>query len=399
MSTEFVTATATGTDGHDVAETAGQRALDKMSGDHADFCQVFCSPVYDTDAVVEGIQSVIGTDVALIGCTSAGEFTEAGTERESVSLAVVSGDSYRFFTGFATGLSEDVSACLQQATAELPTQVPDYPYLSAINLHDGLTGAGEQIALATQRALGQHVGFAGGSAGDDMEMSATQVICNDQIAQDAVAIALVASKEPIPITANHGHEPISDSFEVTHAEDNVVYELDGRPAFDVWKAVIDEHAQTDHGIETANLTADDEAFDRLLSLYEFGIDQGNGFKIRWPGLTGTTDGPMEFAVSIPEGTVFRVMHSPPDDQIQSAVAAVTEAREALGDRDVAGAFIYDCVCRSAILGDEFEDSIDALAAELNAPLLGFETYGEMCMQRGQIGGYHNTTSAVFLLPE
>lgn len=399
MSSEFVTGVETGTDGREVGEAAATTARSKLDREDVDFCQVFCSPTYDLSAVIEGIRAVVGDRTELIGCTSAGEFTEAGTTAGSVTLALVSSDTHKFFTGFGTGLAADVDECLREAVAELPSRVEGYPHLSAINLHDGLQGVGEQVAIATQRALGQHVGFAGGSAGDDMQMDTTRVFCNDQIAENAVALGLVASKEPVPITVNHGHKPISESLEVTRAEGNTVYELDGRPAFEVWLDVVNERAKAEYGIDPTTLADGSEDLSRLLTAYEFGIDQGTDYKIRWPGLTTTTDGPIEFAVSIPEGTVLRVMHSPPDDQIESAVTAVRDAKRELGDRQVAGAFIYDCVCRSAILGEEFANSITAITDELDAPLAGFETYGELCMERGQIGGYHNTTSVVFLLPE
>lgn len=399
MGSELVTGTATGADSVAVATAAARNARTDMSSDEVDFCQVFCSPQYDLSAVIDGIGDVIGPGAEIIGCTSAGEFTEAGTTDGSVTLGLVSSDTHKFYAGFGSGLEDDVGGCIADAVAELPSQVDGYPHLSAINLHDGLAGVGEQVAIATQRALGQHVSFAGGSAADDMQMDATHVICNDRIEQDAAVVALIASQKPIPITVNHGHEPISDSLEVTHAEGNVVHELDGQPAFQVWKQAITDHAAKHHDIDPSTLTDGSNDLRRLLTVYEFGIDQGTDYKIRWPGLTETTDGPLEFALSVPEGTVLRVMHSPPDQQIKSVVSAVNDAKAASGDRDIAGGFIYDCVCRSAILGNSFGESIDAVTDELDVPLMGFETYGELCMQRGQIGGYHNSTSVVFLLPD
>lgn len=399
MSSELATGTATGSDSRTVATAAAQDAQSEMDRDGVDFCQVFCSPQYDLSVVVDSIRDVIGTDAELVGCTSAGEFTELGTAADSVTIGLVSSDTHEFYTGIGFGLEDDVFGCVADAVAELPSQVDGYPHLSAINFHDGLAGVGEQVAFATQRALGQHVSFAGGSAADDMQMDATHVICNDRIARDAAVVTLIASQEPIPITVNHGHEPISDSLEVTRADGNVVHELDGRPAFDVWKAAITGHAAEHHDIDPTTLTDGSDELRRLLTVYEFGIDQGSDYKIRWPGLTETTDGPLEFTLNVPEGTVLRVMHSPPDQQIDSVVSAVREAKRASGDREIAGGFIYDCVCRSAILGEEFEKSITAATAELDVPLLGFETYGELCMQRGQIGGYHNSTSVVLLLPD
>jgi len=123
MSSEFATGTAVGTDSHAVAVAAARDAYTGIGDDGADFCQVFCSPQYELSGVVEGIRDVIGDGVELIGCTSAGEFTESGTTDGSVTLALVSSDAHEFYTGFGTGLKEDVNACLSSAVAELPSQV------------------------------------------------------------------------------------------------------------------------------------------------------------------------------------------------------------------------------------------------------------------------------------
>lgn len=87
------------------------------------------------------------------------------------------------------------------------------------------------------------------------------------------------------------------------------------------------------------------------------------------------------------------MHSPADDQIvparDTAAAAIQDA-----PGDVAGAFIHDCACRSIVLGDDFDEAVNVIDEELGVPFSGFETYGELCMERGQMSGYHNTTSVV-----
>ena len=400
MATDFVTEIATGTYGQAVGRSAAEEAHARMDRDEVDFCQVFASPKYDSQSVVDGIREVVGEETRLLGCTSAGEFSEGGLAEESVALALVSSDTHQFFTSMGHGQGADAKACVSEAVADLPEQVEGYPYNSVINLHDGLVGNGEQLALETQRAFGQRVGIAGGGAGDDLKMESTEVFCDGEVASDAVALAMIASEEPVAITVDHGHEPISDPIEVTDSdEEGYVYELDGKPAFEVWKDEVREVAAGEEDIDVDAVEPGDDKFTELLNKYPFGIDQVTEYKIRWPGLTDTTDGPMWFGVDIPEGTVFKVMRSPEEKQVESVVRAVNDAKATIQDRDIAGGFLYDCVCRSAILGDGFADSVHSVADELGRPLLGFETYGEMCMQQAQLGGYHNATSVVMLLPD
>lgn len=399
MGTQFGTAIGTGTDSRAVGERTARDVVVSIDADRVDFCQVFASASYEYGPLLDGIRSVIGADAKLFGCSSAGEFTESAVEEGSIALAVVTSDSLRCFTGLGTGLSDNVTACAGEAIRSLPSSVEGYPHMSAIALHDGMAGTGEQLALACQRKLGQHVSLAGGSAGDDLRMEATHVFCEGEVVEDGVVMALLAAEEPITLTVNHSHTPISDPITVTDADGSTVNELDGRPAFEVWRDIVRGVATEHTGIDVDELEADTEQLTALLTRFEFGIDQGQAFKIRWPGLTERADGPLEFAVEMPEGTVLRVMHSDPSKQIATVREATREAIETAGETDIAGAFVYDCVCRAAILGEEFPTAIEAIEEQLPAPFVGFETYGELCLQGGQTSGYHNTTAVVMLLPE
>lgn len=62
---------------------------------------------------------------------------------------------------------------------------------------------------------------------------------------------------------------------------------------------------------------------------------------------------------------------------------------------MAGAVVFDCICRNLILGDAFQSAVSAMHEELGgAPLAGFETYGEIALDAGDMSGFHNTTSVV-----
>ena len=409
LETQFATASAVGDDSFETSVEAATEAFAYLNADRVDFCQVFCSSRYDYDEVIQGIRSVIGDEAELIGCSSSGEFTEHCVAENSVTVALAASDTIQFYTGMGTGLRESVPKAIGRATEALPESVPGYPHRSAINLHDGLSGMGDQIALVTLRKLGQDVNIVGGSAGDDMAMEATHVFCNDEVREDAVVIALLASRRPAMVAVNHGHHPISEPLTVTRADGSRVYELDGRPAFEVWREYTERHIESARS-EAVAFGPDADERDRLRRLfteYEFGIEEGTGigddrgYKTRWPGLTETTDGPLDFPVNVPEGTKLRVMYSPKDAQIEAARKTADEAVAFMEDADaeMAGGFVYDCVCRAAILEEKFPDAVRAMADEFTAPFAGFETYGELCVARGQNSGFHNTSSVALVLPK
>ena len=87
------------------------------------------------------------------------------------------------------------------------------------------------------------------------------------------------------------------------------------------------------------------------------------------------------------------------DQIESAREAARRANAKLGGRPAAGAVVFDCICRNLILQAEFGSAVRAMVEELGgAPLAGFETYGEIALDAGDMSGFHNTTSVVLAFP-
>lgn len=397
MTTRFATGLATDQHGEPAGEAAAATAVDRMETDRVDFCQVFCTDGYDYEAVLRGVRSTVGPEAALVGCSAAETFTEDGVEDDAVAVALVASDTHRFFTGLGTDLRESVPAAVDEAVAELPDDVSGYPYLSGITLHDGLDGIGEELALTTKRKLGPKVTVVGGTAADGFRYETTPVFHDGDVVEDAVVLALVASKSPVAVSVGHGHEPISEAHEVTKAEGRTVYELDGRPAYEVWKEAVREPVRETLDLDIEELDRDDERLPRIMGSYGFGLDQGGRYAIRQM-LPGEGEGDLFFTVEIPEGVVLRVMHGTPDGQIEAARRTAREARETT-EESIAGAFVYDCSCRKVILGEEFPTAVDAMVDELDVPLAGLETYGEMCLDLGAVSGYHNTSTVVMLLPE
>jgi hypothetical protein len=398
MVTRFGSGVDTGPEPAAAARTATNAALDELEGADPDFCQVFCSSTYEYGPVLETIRDAVGTDVPLVGGSSTGEFTEDRSVDAGVAIAMVASDSMSFATGLGEGLGESVPRAVREAVSDLPETVEDYSHQSAIVLHDGLAGVGERLTLVLQRRLGPEVSFAGGAISDNYEMEETVVFHDDEIVSDGIVVSLIGSEQRPIITTNHGHEPLSDPVEVTESDGTLVGELDGRPAYDVWKDAVREMARSEFGVEIDELENGATELMRLTGEFEFGIDQGEAYKMRWPRVEDTDAGTLRFAVEIPEGTVFRVMHGGREAQVQSAREAAREAVSLADGEPLAGAFVYDCACREIILGDEFGTAVDAMDEELGIPFSGFETYGEISMQLGQMSGFHNTTTVIMAFP-
>jgi methyl-accepting chemotaxis protein len=381
---------------------AAKEALEGMGEESADFAFVFSSPENDYSEVIEAVKEETGVE-KLIGSSTAGEFSDKGVTSGGVAVGLIRSDTMKFFTSMGHGISEDVLEATEEATSQLPEEVEGYPHLAGVNFHEGLAGVGEEVAMAVFQETGR-IPFTGGSAGDDMRFEGTRVFTEDEIAEDAVALAIIASEKPFALAVDHGHKPISPPFEVTKAEGSTVYELDDRPAIEVWKEQIERDARARYDIDVDEVDPESKEFGRLLTRYEFGLSVENGnYKVRWPGPTAAEhgdDGPLEFACGIPEGVVTRIVHATDTDEIDSQKKAGLEARDIMDElgEEPAGALAFDCICHANILQEDFDEAVDAISEALKVPFVGFETYGEVCMREGELSGYHNATTSILLIP-
>jgi methyl-accepting chemotaxis protein len=397
MAVKFATALKAGGRGFDVGKEAAQAALSKLGNGNVDLCVVFGSLSYGLDDVVAGIRSVIGSEAQIIGSSSCGEFTEDAVSKKSVAVGLIRSDEYRFQVKAATGLREDVSGVLTKLRGEFDGFLQEQGQTSIIMMIDGLGGNGEEATLCASVAFGADVKIAGGAAGDELAFEKTHVIANDQVLTNAVSLCVMKGPGTFFTGVQHGHKPLSETLTVTKAEGNVLYTVDGRSAWEVWKEQAGAKAK-EIGMDVDQLAGptDEGVF---LIRFELGLETGDGYKIRVP-LSKNEDGSLNFACTIPQGVKFRIMESVKSDQIQSAYEAAELAMQEAGGTTIAGALVFDCVCRSLILEDQFKDGIGAIKQMVgDIPLLGFETYGEICMDPGQFSGFHNTTSVVVLLPE
>ena len=392
METHVVTASARGSAARAASDLVRdlKRGLD---GRTPALVMVFAS----TDQPLGEVAAILSAELAsttVLGASTAGEFTERGDTKGAVCAVAVSGE-IKVYAGIGAGVRANPERAVAQALEGLPRALAGYPYRTGLLLIDTMAGNCEEVALIAASELGADEPLAGGGAGDDLKMESTIVSCGERAASDAVVIGQIFSKAPIGVGVCHGHRPLSQPLKVTKAKGNVVGEIDGRPAWEVWRESTRDAAMM-QGLDVDALASSEET--SFLLRFEAGLAAGEEYKIRAP-LSRSADGSITFACGVPEGAVIRITESTPKDQIVSAREAARRAKQKLGGRPPAGAIVFDCICRNLILRDEFGDAVKGMVEELGGvPVAGFETYGEIALDAGDMSGFHNTTSVVLAFP-
>ena len=401
MGTKLSTGLSKGKSGAVSAKEAVQQAKEKLGGARVDLCMVYSSSEYDYREVVDAVRAATN-NAPLIGASSAGEFTQDKVEMGSVVVGLLSSDAIKVFTGLVEGVKHDPETAIKELIAKLPDNVDGYPYLTAILLIDGLSGVGEEVTLLASYLFRKELKIVGGMAGDDFKMEKTFVFSNDRVCADALGICLLASTMPLFTGVRHGHTPLSGALKATRAEGNVLYEIDNRPAWEIWQEQTAESARK-KGIDVEELKKPSEIA-RFFANFILGLatEKEGKYRIRWPASVNE-DGSLNFTCGIAEGAVFRIMGCTNlERQINAAKEAVGIAKQSAenaGYSEFAGVLVFDCAVRQLMLGDRFSESVDGIRNVLpGVPILGWETYGEIRLEPGQFSGFHNTTTVVLVIP-
>jgi len=384
---------ANGPDAGRAATEAARKALEGLGGAAPSFGLLFVSPSLSLSECLRGAAQV-AKGAKLIGCTTAGEFTEQGLIHGGVAVVLVSTES-----PILSRTSRDVAAGPQQAakalcdgfhrTAESARQ-KGYVCSTTLTLVDGLSGAGERFVesiVENTQALHQVVG---GAAGDEGKFEATHVGEPERATSDMAAAIHVFTRNPWGVGIGHGLEPTTAKMRVTRAKGNVVHEIDGRPAFDVYQ----EHASK-RGVKLQAASAGEYLIANELGI----IVAGKVTRARAPLSVGK-DGSLSCAAEVPQGAHVAILDGKPDAMVAAARQAAEEALHNLQGQKPAGVILFDCVCRGLILKDGFSREIAAVREVMGeVPVAGFLTYGEIASYSGRIESWHNTTAVALAIPK
>lgn len=432
MVTEFKTGFGTGEAGEAAGRAAATDALSRIDAASVDFVVVYSSPSYDSEQVIEGVRSVT-RDAQLVGATANGKFTERGVhtsnlrDTRGVTVTVLASDEMRFFTRVGRNLTEDIRASVDEATADLPEVVEGYPHRTGLLLSSSVFGR-DELAHLTYQAV--PIEWAGGGA-NDPTLENVEVFHGDEALPDAVVLTVIASKQPLSLGVGNRHSPIGGSFEITKSDGMVVHELDGDPAYEVWKRAFEETAQERYGFGMDEIERDRVSLVQAFTELVFGIKTGEGkYKVRSPFATafcepylelgqegglglgedhpladfptfGTLpEGALQFPFPMAEGTVLYPMTSGKEGTIQRGTRSVQQAMADISDEGIAGGLVFECPCGEATLQDEYNKLIEAVADQVDAPISGIQSGGgEVCFRSDDMRGVHETSTTVLLFPK
>lgn len=220
---------------------------------------------------------------------------------------------------------------------------------------DGLKSNAEQL-LKDIYALRPNIIIAGGRAGDNFTFKKSYVFDEKQYSEDGCVVVSLSGDE---LFANSDYilnwTPIGKDMIVTKSKNNILYELDGIPVFDVYRKYLGEDVIDD--------------FPKSSMEFPLIIKKEQIYVARDP-LAKTEDDAIVYAGNFENGDIVRFSFG----NIEDISDEMHEYFDKFKKIPAESIFVYSCAARKALMGDKLEDEMNIL--ESLATTTGFFTYGE-----------------------
>jgi hypothetical protein len=300
----------------------------------------------------------------MMGCSTAGEIAgEQVHDNTLVATAVRFDDTELRLATVEVQGAEDSQAASQTLAHELNRPGLAHVFLLA----GGLQVNGSALARGMRENLPASVAVTGGLAGDADRFEKTLVYLGADAAENRIiAIGFYGSR----IRVGHGSLGGWDSFGpqrlITRSKGNVLYELDGRSALDLYKEYLGAYA--------AGLPATALLFP--LALHS---EHSAGGLVRTVLGVDEHERSVIFAGDMPQGSHARLMKTNFDHLVDGAAGAARGGMRTLDGAMPDLAVLVSCVGRKQVLKQRVEEELEAVRKILGpqAAMAGFYSYGEI----------------------
>jgi hypothetical protein len=345
-------------------------------------------PARDLADPVLGLRHAFPQSV-ITGCSTAGEVLGRTVRDGGIGVAVARFERTPVTVAQAEiGRAGDSFGCGARLARQLAS-----PSLAGVMVYsDGLNINGSQLLKGLNQGLDPRVVVTGGLAGDADRFGNTWVIADDRPTEGmVVAVGLHGGALVMGHGSRGGYGDFGPQRLVTRSESNVLYELDGQPALDLYEQYLGELAA---GLPGSGL------------LFPLAISDGPRGEplVRTMLAVHPATRSITFAGDIPQGWTAQLMRADFDRLVDGAAQAAAETAQTAAMAEVVGdclAVAISCVGRRLVLKERVEEELEVAVDGLPAgtQLVGFYSYGEISPLASGRCDLHNQTMTLTMLSE
>ena len=254
-------------------------------------------------------------------------------------------------------------------------------------ISDGTFINGSELVAGFNENNPRHVPVTGGMAGDADRFNSTFTGINAIPTQgNVIAIGFYGEGLSVYHGSCGGWDEFGPERVITKSDKNVLYEIDGKNALDLYKQYLGDYVKELPG-------------SALLFPLSIKINGSDKNLVRTILSIDESEKTMTFAGNLPEGSKVRLMKANFDKLIN---ASSTAAEDASAHKKVQLALLVSCVGRKLVLNDRTDEELIAAKAIFGnkTSITGFYSYGEL----SPLGGgtnceLHNQTMTITTFSE
>lgn len=286
----------------------------------------------------------------------------AGSKRKETGFIIILMPEPVITHAIPFGLSEsDYDTLLDGFTADAGEEINTvFYFLDAL-------GKGKPDSISyLYNYFGIGVNYLGGGAGSLSFVSFPCVFNQDGMYTNAALVGL--SRMSVSLGSEHGWRPISEPMKVTKTSGNMLEELEWKPAFQVYKELVEKHSG-------AKFTHDN--FFDIAKSYPFGMVKIDSEMVIRDPIQVVGDH-IHVVDEIPEGEYISLMHGNMNSLLRGARAARNKSVSKFSGTEhgrVPFLFSIDCISRSLYMGEDFDRELEIIAGDNE--VFGALTIGEI----------------------
>lgn len=303
----------------------------------------------------------------VILASTAGEILGDTVSDGTIALTAVAFEKTTL--AFATAAIK-TAAQSEEVGARLTEGIPAQGLVHAMVFSDGLRVNGTALIRGLLGALPANVAVTGGLVGGGDDFKHTYVGL-DVVPEEGnvVLVGFYGSALRVGYGSMGGWDEFGPQRLITKSDGNVLYELDGRPALDLYEEYL--------GDKAAELPASGLLFPLSLCLTD-----ANGAEeevVRTVLGVDKKKRSLTFAGDMPQGTYAKLMRANFERLIDGATGAAGMSVETLGAGKAELALLISCIGRKLVLKERVEEEVEEVHRVLGAQAAtaGFYSYGEI----------------------